>query len=132
MRGMPWHTGKAGGISGSIVPARAASADEGNRIHGGAGLLDREARCAAVGNVCERTVGYGRKAVEGGCVHQEDQVAAAKGQRGAGREEEGLKRSGPKRKSGPHRLKDRKHWSLTGKDLRRPEMGIGSPCFSPR
>src|SRR5215468_492093 len=111
MRGMPWHTGKAGGISGSIVPARAASADEGNGIHRGAGLLDREARCAALGNVCKRSVGYGRKAVEGGCVHQEDQGAAGKGQRGARREEEGLKHNGTKRKTRQHRAKDRKRWS---------------------
>src|SRR6516225_3855105 len=100
---MPRHTGKAGGISGSLVPARAASADEGNGIHRGAGLLDREARCAAVGNVCERIVGYGRKALEGGCVHQEDQGAVAKGQRSAIREEEGLKHQGTKRKTRQHR-----------------------------
>ena len=78
---------------GSIVPARAAFADQGNRIYGGAGFLGGEAWRAAVGNVCERTVGFGREALEGGGVHQEDQIPAAGRERRASREKEQLKRA---------------------------------------
>src|SRR5215470_358533 len=90
---MPRHTRKAGGKPGSVVPARAAFADEGNRIYGGADFLGGEAWCAAVGNVCERIVGFGREAVEGGGVHQADQVTAAGRERRASRKKEQLKLS---------------------------------------
>ena len=83
---------------GSIVPARAAFADQGNRIYGGADFLGGEAWRAAVGNVCERIVGFGREALESGGVHQQDQIPAAGRERRASRKKEQLKRR-PKRKA---------------------------------
>src|SRR6516165_3237171 len=78
---------------GSIVPARAPFADQGNRIYGGADFLGGEAWRAAVGNVCERIVGFGREALESGGVHQQDQIPAAGRERRASRKKEQLKRA---------------------------------------